>query len=387
MTASTPAPAPRLVIVCPNYAPALGGGAVYYRALAEGLAARGRVGPIEVLTEAQPDAPPLAASHDGALMVRRCWPYRSAHPGRQRDRHLRYAREQAGLAALAARDWAPGSVLLIHGSFHLNPGVLPAVLRALRRRRRRPALVADLRDPLIPAERLARTLRPYDAVIACGAAVRRHLDRAPEASAKVTEIPVLFDPPPPPGDAEAAAVARERGLVPGRYVLWTNGLLWRKNLAQSLAAVGHLRATAPDAVLAVAGRCRERNARSAAAEAEGTLKLLGPQPHAAMPALARAAGAVVNTARIEGLPRAGLEALAAGARVLLPPDVPEFARNCPDNLAETEQPEVLAAQIARALAGDLPVPGYPLAAHAPEAVLPRYEALIERLTPGRGGCG
>mgnify|MGYP006424108381 CR=1 FL=1 len=372
-------PAPRLVIACPNYAPALGGGAVYYRALAEGLAARGRVGRIEVLTEAHPGEPAATTSQDGALVVRRCWPYRSAHPGRQRDRHLRYAREQAGLAALAGRDWPPGSVLLVHGSFHLHPGLLPAALRLLARRRRRPALVADLRDPLIPAARLARTLRPYDAVIACGAAVSRHLAQAPEVAAKAWDIPVLFAAPPPPSDAEAATTARALGLIPGRYVLWTGGLLWRKNLAPALAAVRRLRATAPEVVLAVAGRCRERDARSAAAEAEGTLKLLGPQPHAAMPALARAAGVVVNTARIEGLPRAGLEALAAGARVLLPPDVPEFARHCPDHLAETEDPARLAAQIARALDGALPAPTYPLAAHAPETVLPRYEALLANL--------
>jgi len=96
---------------------------------------------------------------------------------------------------------------------------------------------------------------------------------------------------------------------------------------------------------------------------------------------------VLNVSAIEGMPRGALEAIAAGAPVLLPPKVPEFAAHCPHHLAATHDPEALAAQILAALDGKLGAPPYPLAAHAPSAVLPRYADLFRALTATPTGDG
>ncbi len=369
-----------LVILAPNYAPAVGGGAVYYKLLAEGLAAGGAAEKVTVLTEAHPGEPRVARTCDDRVAVHRCLPYRTARAERHWRRYPAYAWENLRFPGLLlGRRWRPDSVLLVHGSFHLHPNSLHATLALLKRRQGgRVRLVADLRDPRLPPAR-QRQLARYDAVVACSRSVTESLRPEFGVAARVHEIPIPLQGQ-EPDTASLRAVTARHGLVPGRYVLWTNGILKRKNIDLALAAVRRVRRCRPGVTLAVAGRRRDWGPEHDSAARDGLLTDLGLVPQGEMPALCAGAGVVLNVSAIEGMPRGALEAIAAGAPVLLPPNVPEFAAHCPDHLAATQSPDALAAQIVDALDGGPGPAPYPLDAHAPAAVLPRYADLLRTLT-------
>lgn len=372
MTASPPIA--ELVILTPSYAPAIGGAAVYYPLLAEMLLDTGVAARVTVLTERHPGRSPVETASQGRLTVRRLRPYRAGCPTRQRTRHLRYLLGDLTHAGLLRRSWAGRRTLLVHASLHYHPTLLDHVVRRLQRRGDRPRLVADVRDPLLPVRAFDR-LAPYDAVIACGRRVTAHLAADPAVAAKLTEIPVPLGPVPPPADPDATA--RRYGLRPDRDILWPHGVLRRKNLDLALAAIRELRAgEQPDAALAIAGGARDWDARLAAERARGAVRYLGPVAPADMPALAAASAGVIDIAANEGMPRAMLTALAAGARVLLPPGVPEFAACCPGHVADTRSPAALAVQLGRLRRGPWPAAPYPVDAHAAARVAPAYRTVL-----------
>jgi len=244
-------PIRELVILTPIYAPAVGGAAVYTKLLAHTLLDTGVAAQVTVLTERHPDRPDIETRPDARLRVHGIRPFRAGNPARQRTRHLRYLIGEAGHAALLRRAWQPDSVLLVHASLHYHPTSLGAVLRALRQRKDRPRLVADVRDPLLPPHAFG-ALAPYDAVIACGRRVRDHLAADSALAAKLAEIPV----PIRIGGSPAAPTetAKRHGLALGRDLLWPHGILRRKNLDLALAAIRALRAQGqPGATLAIAG--------------------------------------------------------------------------------------------------------------------------------------
>jgi glycosyltransferase involved in cell wall biosynthesis len=365
-----------VVIVTPLYPPAIGGAAAYADHLATVCLRGGIAASVTVLTQAHPGCPAARTWHEGRLRVRRPFPYRAACPGRQWSRYPRYAAENARYLGLLARAWPRDSTLLVHGSLHLHPTSLDLVTRLLRHRAGRPRLVADLRDPRLPARR-HRALRAYDAVITCGRAVSDSLAATAEVAAKAVEIPVPLEPPPPVTRDAAAATARRHGLTPSAYVFWSNGLLRRKNLSLALAALAHLRqGSRPDLQLAIAGVARDREGDIAAALDSGAARYLGPLSPSEVRALSAAAGVVLNVSPVEGMPRAALEAIAVDAPVLLPPGVPEFAAHCPDHIAATESAEALARQIDRVLTGPWPHAPYPLARHRPESLHQAYREVL-----------
>jgi glycosyltransferase involved in cell wall biosynthesis len=362
-----------LVILTPLYAPAVGGAAVYYPLLARSLLDAGIAERVTVLTERFPGRPDREHGCDGRLLVRRLMPYRAGSPVRQRSRHLRYASANLAYAHLLRRDWPSGTALLVHASLQYHPGLLTPVLRALRRCARWPRLIADVRDPRFPPARQG-CLQPYDAVIACSRRVTEHLGTMVSAR-KCTEIPVPIAVPARPKAPDR--VACRHGLRPRADLLWPHGALDRKGVRIALRAVAHLRAHGqPDARLAIAGGARDWDRDLDAAVADGLAVHLGPVPHQTMPALMGAAAGVIDIAAVEGMPRAMLEAIAVGARVLLPAGVPEFVRHCPGHLAESHDPKALAAQLARLLTGTWPAAPYPVADHEAARVVPAYAAAL-----------
>jgi len=264
-----------LVILAPNYAPAVGGGAVYYKLLAEGLADIGAVESVTVLTEAHPGEPRISRACGGRVEVRRHLPYRTARAERHWRQYPAYAWENLRFPdLLLGRRWRPGSVLLVHGSFHLHPNSLHATLTLLKRRHgRRVALVADLRDPRLPADR-QRQLAVHDALVACSRSVTESLRPELREDGRLREIPIplALDKP---DAARAQAVAARHGLLPGRYVLWTNGILKRKNVDLALAAMRRVCRERPEVTLAVAGRRRDWGPAHERAARAGLLTYLG----------------------------------------------------------------------------------------------------------------
>ncbi|RDD63156.1 glycosyltransferase family 4 protein [Ferruginivarius sediminum] len=364
-----------LVILAPNYYPAIGGGAMYYKLLAQGLVDGGHVGRVEVLTEAHPGCPRTSAERGGRLVVRRAYPYRTGRPDKHWSRYPRYLIENLMFPGLLLRRWRPGSVLMVHSSFHLYPNTLRWVVALLRRfRSGGPVMICDVRDPRLPRRRF-KELISYDRVVACSRLVERIMGRDDRIAWKLSHIPVLIETEQPSQAERQAALARH-GLKPGGYVFWANGVSRLKNIEVALAAMRQVRARRPNLKLVVAGRCRDWDDSFARAQAEGVMAYIGSLDNREVLALDAEAALVLNVSEVESVPRGTLEAVAVGAPLLFPPNVPEFEAACPDHVADSRDAARLAAQILDAVEGRTPPACYPLEMHGNAWVLPQYAELF-----------
>ncbi len=112
------------------------------------------------------------------------------------------------------------------------------------------------------------------------------------------------------------AAAKAALGVTGPMLLSVGALIPRKGHDLAIAAMAEL----PDATLLIAGHGPERAALEALIAARGLgdrVRLLGSQPHDALPALAAAADVGVLVSSSEGLANAWVEALACGAPIVI----------------------------------------------------------------------
>jgi len=106
----------------------------------------------------------------------------------------------------------------------------------------------------------------------------------------------------------------ESGLLAGDpAVLFVGRLVEGKRARDAVAAVDRLREHRPEAGLSICGDGPRRAALEA--DAGGWVRFLGERPYSEMPALYRAADALVLPSRAEGTPRTVLEALACDTPV------------------------------------------------------------------------
>jgi glycosyltransferase involved in cell wall biosynthesis len=188
-----------------------------------------------------------------------------------------------------------------------NPGVALAVAAGTLRGRRPPALVTVQGVPDEDYPRTARLLRLAGLpVVACGPGVSAAL--AAEGLAVRAIIPNSVSPPPDALPRER--IERELGVANGAPLLAAVGrLVPQKNHDLAIRAL----ADVPEAVLVVAGEGPlrpelERRARDAGVADRVVLAGLRADARA----IVRAADVAVLPSRWEGLPLAGIEALAGG---------------------------------------------------------------------------
>jgi glycosyltransferase involved in cell wall biosynthesis len=176
------------------------------------------------------------------------------------------------------------------------------------------------------AESLERTLLEADLLLTDSQAVAGELAAAGVAPARVRSIHLGPGHLPPPS---VVAAASPPPGTPDRYGLFVGTLEPRKNLATLLAAWRELRADRGGGVppLLVAGprgwRARELRRLLAEAEGEGWLRYLGYVSPAELAALYRGAAVVALPSLYEGFGMPAVEALAAGAPLVLS-DLPVF---------------------------------------------------------------
>jgi glycosyltransferase involved in cell wall biosynthesis len=80
----------------------------------------------------------------------------------------------------------------------------------------------------------------------------------------------------------------------------------------------------------------------------------------------------------EGLPRVCLEAISIGCKVVLPPGVPEFRRQCPDFVLPRVTAEAIAGKMEEVLLSDK-TPQFTWEDHEPAKALRRYVSLYQEL--------
>lgn len=209
-----------------------------------------------------------------------------------------------GAALAVRRAVSAAEATIVHAH---NPAMALATAIATVRGRRPRALVGVQGSPEEDWPGAARLLRWSGLpAVACGPGVTAAL--AEHGVTALATVPNAVSPPPPP--AERAEVERELGVPAGhRLVLAVGRLVEQKNHALAIRALPDVPAT----TLAIAGEGPLRAELEREADAHGVadrVVFTGLRPDAR--ALMGAADAIVLPSVWEGLPLAGLEALASG---------------------------------------------------------------------------
>ena len=170
----------------------------------------------------------------------------------------------------------------------------------------------------LPRRSITRAIAAADALIAVSAGLAEGLLALGAPAAKVTVLRNGVDLAAfrPPADRAAARAALGLGGAPS--LLSVGHLIARKGHDRIIAALPKL----PGHQLLIAGEGPERAALEAQARrlgVAGRVRLLGSQPHAALPALYGAADALVLASSREGWANVLLEAMACGTPVVASP--------------------------------------------------------------------
>ena len=205
------------------------------------------------------------------------------------------------------------------------------------------------------AERLERTLLEADLLLTDSLAVAGELVAAGVAPARVR--PIHLGPGHQPSATVLAAASPPAG-TPERYGLFVGTLEPRKNVAMLLAAWRRLRrddAGAPPLLLCGPQGWRGRDLRRQLAEAErqGWLRYLGYVSPAELAALYRGAAVVALPSLYEGFGLPAVEAMAAGAPLVLS-DLPIFREVAGDAAlyAPPDRPDLWSDRLRQVLADD-----------------------------------
>jgi alpha-1,3-rhamnosyl/mannosyltransferase len=190
----------------------------------------------------------------------------------------------------------------------------------------------------------------------------------------VVRVPIPFTPPVPATPARVATARARYGIAPETaYALFVGAIMPAKGVAELLAAMRLVWRRLPSLHLVLAGPLTPDGDGLFAGgfrthvSTEPRLHYLGPVPHEDIELLLQDADLFILPSRSEGLPRSGLEAIALGRNVILPPGVPEFAAACPEAVLDTITPEAIAAKVEQRWHVGGP-PGYPMERHDPDRV-------------------
>jgi len=367
-------------IVTPVYRPAPGGGAIYTDILARALAADGA--DVVVETEAFPGEQRRERWHEGrgSVNVERLYPLRAGRAERDWRSYLAYAVQNLRMLGLPGRigkairqAGARSLTILVHSSLLYNRSVLPAVLRQVRRTHPTATLIVDVRDPKFDAA-LVPAFSLFDAAIGCSEAITAKLRALLPERMRVMTVPIPFERPAVPTQAEIEDAIVQHGLQGIPYLLNPNGVTEAKRYPEMLEVVRALRAEPgyERACLVTIGRKRDWSERDDAAVGEGLLRYLGVVKNRSGLALAGGALATIILSRVEGMPRSGLETLAIG-KPLLAPDIQEFAEAIPSSVVKSTRPKEIAEQ-AIALSTGQGAERYPLEHHEMANLVPLYRS-------------
>lgn len=273
------------------------------------------------------------------------------------------------IPSLISQD-APRS-LLVHSSFHNHPGLFQAVMRNLKKGAHDCNCVADVRDRLLPSKRV-RELNIYDNIITCSENVTQHLLANGVVENRITCIPVIQEEINIEENA-ARMFLTSVGLNDRPYILYAGLIKEAKGITLLLDAyLRYIRRNMPDIALVVCGLMKSTDQKliNSLRNEKGVL-YLGARSRTEVLQLMWGANICVNLSPNEGMPRSSLEALALRKPVILPPNVPEFTKYCPDFVLNSRKLPDVAERIIQVLDNNV-VANYPVELHFPENVFPAY---------------
>lgn len=362
-----------LLVVTPIFAPSTGGAATYYHLLVRGLLSCGIFRRITVVTERVPGQPNHERCDAPGLEVIRLFPHRAGGHLNKISTYARYGIQNLLYASIPnlVRQRKP-DVILIHSSFHNFFNLLGPVVRYISKRI---PVIADVRDHQLPPRQL-KQLEHYHALIACSLNVHAHISQLESLVDRTTHIPVLQERLARHRPQSGNTLAKH-GLTRDAYFLFAGLIKPGKGIELLLKTYESLRSRGFSEQLVLVGLPKDASLLERALAIPG-IRSLGAVSRDELLDLMSCSRMVINLSGSEGMPRTSLEALALGVRTLLPKGIPEFDRHCPESVACSSDPDVVAAQIENLLLSP-PQDKYPIDQYAPDVVLSQYHMLFERV--------
>lgn len=361
-----------ILIITPIFPPSTGGAATYYDQLIHGLLSGGIVKRITVVTERIPGLPNYEPCDVRGIEVIRLFPYRAGGRLNKLSQYARYGIQNLlyALIAYLVLKRRP-DVVLIHSSFHNYFNLLTPVVRHISKI---VPVISDVRDHQLPTGRLYQ-LEYSHALIACSLNVLGHIRKRESLIGRTVHIPVLQEKLEPRKHAIQTLEKYSLHQVP--YLLYAGLIKPDKGIDLLLSAYELLSSRGWGEKLVLVGLAKDSMLLRRALSIPG-VRYLGPISRDELLDLMSCSRLVINLSGSEGMPRTSLEAMALGVRVIAPSGIPEFERYCPDSVACSADPELVASQIENLLSKPMQNE-YPIDQHATDAVLIQYERLFEKV--------
>lgn len=267
-------------------------------------------------------------------------------------------------------------IVLIHSSFLNHPGIFGLVFRLLKTVFQSAYFVADVRDRLLPQEKV-RLLNKFDKIVCCSNNVHEYLLSEGADSNKLYLIPVIQEKINiHEVNKKFNSLSKIYKLEGRKYIIYAGAVKEDKAVDVLLEAYNSIvRAKFPNITFVLVGLNKFSNKKNNNLLKMKGVSYLGNLPREHSLVLMSGAELCVNISPNEGLPRVSLEALALNRPVLLPPNVPEFAKSCSSHVIS----EITVLEVGRRICELLEnhsKPLYPINLHYPKNIISKYEHLF-----------
>lgn len=364
----------RIMYIAPVYKPAIGGGVIYLELLAKYLTDI-KNSELIILTENHPKSNDIDRHNNANLKVVRLFPFRAGMSKKTLSSYIKYVIQNIQfikIPFLIKKEKI--DIVIIHSSFHNNINIISTPIKIMRMINKDVKIISDVRDPRLSIKNL-NDLEIYDVIISCSDNVTSHLAQNTKIINKIhqVKIPIVVD------DrflSQNERTLQKYKLHSKKYIFNGSGLSIEKGIKQIFQVAKLLRIELPYISLVIAGRRRYWDKELEQAAKEGWFIFLDIISHDETIILARNSIIDINLSSVDSMPRHTLEAIAYGAKVLLPTGIPEFESCCSSFIAkDTSNINELTRQV-KNIISNIDLPSYDISQHFPNNVFSSYDDII-----------
>lgn len=266
-------------------------------------------------------------------------------------------------------------IIIIHTSFYNLPGIFPWMVKFVSKLSKNRCFIADVRDVLFPIHQ-GHHLQDFDKVIVCSKNVFDLIQLCNIDRNRIHHICI------PQEKLQINFSYQEKllsnlGLNSKIYIFYSGMLKELKAVDLLLQAfVEFIYPKNYNIVLVLAGYLKTSNSYILQHLDSNNVLYIGNRSRKDIIHLMAGAKVCVNLSPNESISRSSLEALALSRPVLLPPNIPEYQKECPEFVVSTRSPQEIAKKILQ-LVHTGEVATYPVDQHLPERVIRDYLEVLQ----------
>lgn len=360
--------------IAPVYKPAIGGGVIYLELLAQYLTEI-KNSELIILTEKHPKSNDTDRNNNANLKIVRLFPFRAGMSKKTLNSYIKYAIQNLQFFKLPFYIKKEKiDIVIIHSSFHNNINTINIPIKIMKKMNKHIKIISDVRDPKLNIKKL-NDLDIYDKIISCSDNVTSHLVQNKKIINKISQvkIPIVVN--------EKLLLQNEVTLQKYKlhnkeYIFNGSGLSIEKGIKQIFQIAKSLRTELPYVSLVIAGRKRYWDKELEQAAKEGWFVFLDMIHHDETIILAKNSIIDINLSSVDSMPRHTLEAIAYGAKILLPAGIPEFESCCNSFIAkDISDINELTRQV-KNIVSNIELPSYDVSQHFPNTVFSSYDDII-----------